>query len=80
MPSLMGLADLHVRREAESAAPLLAEAERLAQEGSLGYRLPEIHRLWAEVHLARPEPQAALADVNARWISLASSATHMIKA
>ena len=43
VPSLMGLADLHVRREAESAAPLLAEAERLAQEGSLGYRLPEIH-------------------------------------
>jgi tetratricopeptide (TPR) repeat protein len=58
------LADFYLRRgEIDAAAPFLAAAERLVCETNIRFRLTEIHRYWAQVHLARSQLQAALEDV-----------------
>jgi ATP/maltotriose-dependent transcriptional regulator MalT len=63
--TLVGLADLHLRRhEAEEAAPLLAEAERLALEQHMNDRLSEIYRFRAEVRLAHNQADLASEDAD----------------
>jgi tetratricopeptide (TPR) repeat protein len=58
---LTGLADLHLRRnEAETALPLLAEAERLIVSTDIKYRLSELHRFWTQAHLAQGRTAPAL--------------------
>jgi tetratricopeptide (TPR) repeat protein len=62
---LIGLADLHLRRDrAEEAIPLLTEAERLIEQTNMNNRLSETYRFWSQVYLTRAQLEMALEYVD----------------
>ena len=61
--ALLGQAVIRIRQDdLETTRTLLTEAQTLATDLGTRYQWPEIHRLWAQLHLASGQPELALVE------------------